>query len=130
MLDSTHDDVLIQWKFDKPETFNEFNVTADSETQQGYSKCELLMSKQKTAIFRGNIVNKPANDGKTTYAGFAAMKSKRLYVSFFIVASKLHFLIPSHFQYEIKLFCICKCLFSDPSIDTPLTSSGPDLLIF
>jgi len=102
LSETKHDEVLIQWKFDNPEAFNQFNVAADSDSKQGYSRCELLMSKQKTAIFRGNIVNKPPKDGRTTYAGYAAMKSKRLYKSFFRTDTYSRWAKFTHFLIKVR----------------------------
>uniref|UniRef100_A0A915KWR7 NADH:ubiquinone oxidoreductase intermediate-associated protein 30 domain-containing protein n=1 Tax=Romanomermis culicivorax TaxID=13658 RepID=A0A915KWR7_ROMCU len=78
-----HDEAKIEFKFDRPEAFEQWQITSDNELKCGYSKCELLMSKNKTAIFRGYLDQTVPRDGKTSYSGLCSMKSRRRLKSFF-----------------------------------------------
>lgn len=81
--DASHDDVKVQWKLDNAETLSKWLVTSDSDYKRGFSKCELLLSKQKTAIFRGYLDTAVPKDGLTAYSGMVGMRSERKSKAFF-----------------------------------------------
>lgn len=71
-----HDgDYEIQWKFDNTAAVDEWLTTADSDHYEGKSTARFILSKNKTALFEGYLNTDPPKDGKTKYAGYAAIKS-------------------------------------------------------
>ncbi|VDN06050.1 unnamed protein product [Thelazia callipaeda] len=60
--------------FKTPESFKCWRTGADSDSNEGFSKCEFIPTDRKTALFRGNLSTELLKDGKVERAGWAAIK--------------------------------------------------------
>lgn len=69
------------WTFGKEEDRNQFIVTADSDHNEGHSKCSLVESPSGYGLFSGHIDSKVPNDGKIKRAGYCNITCKRPMVS-------------------------------------------------
>lgn len=72
----------ILWKFDSPTVLDQWVATADSDHNEGYSKCDLKISADGTAIFSGSLNCEVPKDGRIKRAGYCNMKSLRRQKSF------------------------------------------------
>ncbi|XP_067004572.1 complex I intermediate-associated protein 30, mitochondrial [Anabrus simplex] len=75
-------EVDIVWKFDKPESFDQWVTTSDHDHGEGFSKCELVRSRGGNALFSGVLNTKVPKDGRIKKAGYCNMKSLRIRKSF------------------------------------------------
>lgn len=60
--------------FKSPESFKCWRSGADSDSNEGFSKCEFIQTDRKTAIFRGTLNTELIKDGRIQRAGWAAIK--------------------------------------------------------
>ncbi|VDK87091.1 unnamed protein product [Litomosoides sigmodontis] len=60
--------------FKTPESFKFWRCGADSDSNEGFSKCEFIPTDRKTALFRGVLSTELIKDGRTERAGWAAIK--------------------------------------------------------
>ncbi|KAL3985440.1 Complex I intermediate-associated protein 30 (CIA30) family protein [Acanthocheilonema viteae] len=60
--------------FKTPESFKFWRCGADSDSNEGFSKCEFISTDRKTALFRGTLSTKLIKDGRIERAGWAAIK--------------------------------------------------------
>ncbi|KAM3717186.1 putative complex I intermediate-associated protein 30 [Dirofilaria immitis] len=56
------------------ESFKFWRCGADSDSNEGFSKCEFIPTDRKTAIFRGRLSTELVKDGRIERAGWAAIK--------------------------------------------------------
>ena len=74
-------DYEVPWKFDTKEKIEEWVVTADSDHNEGYSRAEFELGRNKTGIFHGYTDITVPKDGKTKVSGYVNIRSPRNYVS-------------------------------------------------
>uniref|UniRef100_A0A0N5AXW4 CIA30 domain-containing protein n=1 Tax=Syphacia muris TaxID=451379 RepID=A0A0N5AXW4_9BILA len=67
-----HGETVKEFVFDSPEALSMWNIGCDADEGYGYSKCELVPTDRKTAIFRGYLSTEV--DGKHERSGWASMK--------------------------------------------------------
>ncbi|CAG9533251.1 unnamed protein product [Cercopithifilaria johnstoni] len=60
--------------FKTPESFKFWRCGADSDSNEGFSKCEFIPTDRKTALFRGTLSTELIKDGRIERAGWAAIK--------------------------------------------------------
>jgi len=72
---TTHGETIVQYDFKSDENFKKWIRGADSDWNEGYSKCELYRSDRNTAIFQGTLSSKLVKDGKMKRAGWCSMKT-------------------------------------------------------
>lgn len=60
--------------FKTSESFKFWRCGADSDSNEGFSKCEFIATDRKTALFRGTLSTELIKDGRTERAGWAAIK--------------------------------------------------------
>ncbi|XP_046992168.1 complex I intermediate-associated protein 30, mitochondrial [Schistocerca americana] len=72
----------ILWKFDSPHILHQWVTTADSDHKEGYSKCDLNISADGTAVFSGSLSCEVPKDGRIKKSGYCNMKSVRPQKSF------------------------------------------------
>ncbi|XP_075983044.1 complex I intermediate-associated protein 30 [Anticarsia gemmatalis] len=70
------------WCFNEPNVLDKFVTTADSDHNEGFSKCSLEMSSAGRARFHGYLDVRVPKDGRIKKAGYCAMRSKRVRKSF------------------------------------------------
>jgi hypothetical protein len=63
------------WKFDSEEKLNDWIVTSDSDNKQGFSRAFLALSRNKRALFYGNLCTDVPKDGEQTRAGYCQLRS-------------------------------------------------------
>ncbi len=97
-----HAETTIEHKFDKPETFEKFSVSADQDWDMGYSSAELVPSRQKTAIFRGNLDITVPKDGIVNKAGWVNVKSDKRRKSFGRADNYFHWSNFTHFVLKVR----------------------------
>lgn len=73
-----------EWAFDTEERRNDWIVTADSTWGEGFSTGTLTESPTRgKALFSGELITRPPNDGRTKRAGYVNMKSVIQRLSFY-----------------------------------------------
>lgn len=82
ILDLEHGDYEVCWKFDNENVIKEWTLTTDSDHNEGKSKAEFILGKNKTGFFQGVINTDLPQDGFTKRAGYANIKSPRSMVCF------------------------------------------------
>uniref|UniRef100_A0A1I8F127 Exonuclease domain-containing protein n=2 Tax=Wuchereria bancrofti TaxID=6293 RepID=A0A1I8F127_WUCBA len=60
--------------FKTSESFKFWRCGADSDSNEGFSKCEFIPTDRKTALFRGTLSTELIKDGRIERAGWAAIK--------------------------------------------------------
>jgi len=70
------------WTFNKKEVLSQFRAMSDSDHNEGFSKCELVMSPTGKGLFQGFVNTRPPKDGRVKYAGYCIMRSNDLVKSF------------------------------------------------
>ncbi|XP_061167852.1 complex I intermediate-associated protein 30, mitochondrial-like [Saccostrea echinata] len=63
------------WKFDSEDKLNDWIVTTDSDNKQGFSRAYLALSRNKRALFYGNLCTEVPKDGEQTRAGYCQLRS-------------------------------------------------------
>ena len=81
VVDLQPGDYEVLWKFDKQETIDDWTVTADSDHNEGKSKAQFLLGRNRTGIFMGKTNIKPPKDGIIKSAGYCNIRSPRNMVS-------------------------------------------------
>lgn len=94
------------WTFNNKNTLSQFQAFSDSDHNEGFSKCELVMSPTGIinfsryfnviqdgsliyflpsslgkGLFQGFVNTRPPKDGRVKYAGYCIMKSNDIVVS-------------------------------------------------
>ncbi|OXA60119.1 complex I intermediate-associated protein 30, mitochondrial [Folsomia candida] len=70
------------WTFNNKNTLSQFQAFSDSDHNEGFSKCELVMSPTGKGLFQGFVNTRPPKDGRVKYAGYCIMKSNDIVKSF------------------------------------------------
>lgn len=65
------------WKFNNSEMLDKWVVTADSDHNEGYSRCEFLLGKHKTAVFQGTLSTQRPETGDIFRTGYCNIRSMR-----------------------------------------------------
>jgi NADH dehydrogenase [ubiquinone] 1 alpha subcomplex assembly factor 1 len=78
-----HGDRDLIFEFKGQESLEDWLTIADSDHEQGYSKCKLTTSPTGKALFQGYINTTAPKDGRVKKAGYASMKSVRKMKSFY-----------------------------------------------
>ncbi|XP_071453819.1 complex I intermediate-associated protein 30, mitochondrial [Hetaerina americana] len=76
------DELDIFWQFGPPEELSKWVTSSDSDHNQGFSTCELTISRAGKGLFQGNLCVDPPKDGKVKRAGYCNMRSIRAKKSF------------------------------------------------
>ena len=63
------------WKFDSEQKLEDWVVTSDSDNKQGFSRAFLALSRNKRALFYGNLSTEVPKDGELTRAGYVQLRS-------------------------------------------------------
>lgn len=63
------------WKFGNPNSLNAWNVTSDSDHNEGYSTCSLILNKHGKGVFSGDLSVKVPKDGRIKRAGYCNIKT-------------------------------------------------------
>lgn len=69
-----HGEARKEFVFNSDEALSLWNIGCDADEGYGYSKCELVPTDRKTAIFRGWLSTQVVKDGKHERSGWASMK--------------------------------------------------------
>lgn len=72
----------IAFEFDTADKRNDWIITCDSTWGEGYSTASLAESGTGKAVFSGELVTRPPNDGRTKNAGYVNMRSVYQHKSF------------------------------------------------
>lgn len=75
----------VVWNFNEPAELERWVATADSDHNEGQSRCVLEPSVAGRALFSGNVQSTVPKDGKIKRAGYCNMKSMRTRVWYLIV---------------------------------------------
>lgn len=70
------------WSFKKPDDFNKWVLTTDSDHLEGESKAKFELSRDGHGIFHGTLSDKVPLDGRIKRAGYCNIKSMRARKSF------------------------------------------------
>lgn len=71
----------VVWKFVNEASLKDWIVTADSDHSEGYSKCSLILSKNKKGLFSGELSTTVPKDGRIKRSGYCNIKTLRARVS-------------------------------------------------
>lgn len=63
------------WKFDSDRKLEDWVVTSDSDNKQGFTRAFLALSRNKRALFYGNLCTDVPKDGELTRAGYCQLRS-------------------------------------------------------
>lgn len=69
-------EIDIVWKFGKESSLDDWITTSDSDHNEGFSKCELTLTKDGMGLFSGELNKTVPKDGKIARAGYCNMKTK------------------------------------------------------
>lgn len=75
MVSARHNDYEYFWKFHGAESIEPWVVTADRDNLEGFSKAELVLSKNNNALFQGYLSQKLPNDGIIKNTGYVNLRS-------------------------------------------------------
>lgn len=70
------------WKFDTPDSLNNWITTSDSDHNEGNSSCSLSITPHQKCLFSGSLSTEVPKDGRVKKAGYCNMKSIRVRKSF------------------------------------------------
>lgn len=65
--------IVPQYRFNKKQDIDFFEVVTDSDHNLGFSKAEFTPTRNGTAVFKGVLDTQVPKDGRTKYAGMAAI---------------------------------------------------------
>ncbi|CAG7730372.1 unnamed protein product [Allacma fusca] len=82
-LHLVHGDRDLVFNFKNKESLEQWTTLADSDHEQGFSKCQLTTSPAGKALFQGFISTTVPKDGRVKKAGYANMKCDRKMKSFY-----------------------------------------------
>lgn len=63
------------WKFDSERKLEDWVVTSDSDNKQGFTRAFLALSRNKRALFYGNLCTDVPKDGELTRTGYCQLRS-------------------------------------------------------
>ncbi|KAJ4448186.1 complex I intermediate-associated protein 30, mitochondrial [Periplaneta americana] len=72
----------IIWQFNDPASLERWVTTSDSDHNEGYSTCDLSLSKGGKGLFTGTLSTQTPKDGRVKKAGYCNMRSMRPRKSF------------------------------------------------
>ncbi|XP_044747090.1 complex I intermediate-associated protein 30, mitochondrial [Coccinella septempunctata] len=75
-------EIDIIWKFGKESSLDTWVTSSDSDHNEGFSKCELMLTKDGNGLFSGELNKRVPKDGKIARAGYCNMKTKTFRKSF------------------------------------------------
>jgi len=70
-------EIDIVWQFSQPGALSQWVTTSDSDHKEGYSTCELSLSKGGNGLFMGTLSTRVPKDGRIKKAGYCNMRSMR-----------------------------------------------------
>ena len=70
-----HNDFERVYSFHSEDDIDKWVVSTDADTGVGHSSAELILSQNKTGIFKGNINTDAPKDGIVTKTGFANIRA-------------------------------------------------------
>ncbi|GFG31534.1 hypothetical protein Cfor_09190 [Coptotermes formosanus] len=70
-------EIDIMWQFSQPAALSQWVTTSDSDHKEGYSTCELSLSKGGNGLFTGTVSTQVPKDGRIKRAGYCNMRSMR-----------------------------------------------------
>ncbi|XP_013782041.1 complex I intermediate-associated protein 30, mitochondrial-like isoform X1 [Limulus polyphemus] len=76
------DDSEIVWTFDTKEKLNQWVCTSDSDNKDGFSHCDLTLSKNKKGLFSGFLDCRVPKDGQIKESGYCNIRCLRARKSF------------------------------------------------
>lgn len=75
-------EIDVVWKFGQESHLHNWVITSDSDHNEGFSKCELKLTKDGKGLFSGELNKTVPKDGKISRAGYCNMRTKPFRKSF------------------------------------------------
>ncbi|KAK9884036.1 hypothetical protein WA026_004969 [Henosepilachna vigintioctopunctata] len=76
------DEIDVSFKFGDEQSIDKWVTSSDSDHNEGFSKCELSLTKEGKGLFSGNLCKTVPKDGKIARAGYCNMATKTFRKSF------------------------------------------------